>query len=189
MKAITLTQPWASLMVAKRTPQATHAVKWIETRSWQLRKTPLPLRVAIHAAQSIDAQTRRYITKPDLPRPSKFKQPYAQALSLGGLSFVNPWLPGAQERHGAIPRGAIVGCATLWKIEASELADAKIAELDPLCYALGLFTPGRFAWYFERPYQLATPIPCRGALSLWTVPEEHRATLEQHDPHYYETER
>ena len=36
----------------------------------------------------------------------------------------------------------------------------------------GDFTPGRWAWVMEDVQPLPEPVPCRGWLGIWTVPDD-----------------
>lgn len=84
MKAITLWQPWASLLVAGE--------KKVETRSWRF-PYKMPIVLAIHAAKKWD----NYLAE------LAWSQPFHSALQRCGL------LNG----RGSIPRGAIVGIVQL----------------------------------------------------------------------------
>jgi hypothetical protein len=49
--------------------------------------------------------------------------------------------------------------------------------LKPMEVAFGDYTPGRWAWALSHVQAFATPVSCKGALSLWTVPEAVEAQL------------
>jgi hypothetical protein len=86
MKALTLTQPWASLVAI--------GAKRIETRSWSTKyRGP----IAIHAAK-------------DMPRSARlfaYRDPAGQVLNEGGI------LLGGDCKE--LPRGAIVAVARLYR--------------------------------------------------------------------------
>lgn len=171
MKALSLTQPWASLCVAPDPTAPWRAVKPIETRSWRVTQKHLPMRLAIHASLGITREMRLWIT--DRTRGSlrsHFVGWYGEALELAGLSRADPWhstAPGDK-----IPLGAIIGSVTLVGcVPSDEVADGwKRGAVTDLTYHLGDFSPGRWGWIFTRPVPLARPIPCRGKQGLWTVP-------------------
>lgn len=140
MKAITIWQPWASLLVKGQ--------KLYETRSWA---TSYQGPIAIHAAKR---SVRRAI----------------DALAAGGmdgwetLRHMESLLecPGAL---GQLPTGAVIGKARL--VRCNLIDETFVAQLAPQERALGDFTLGRYAWEFEQMAQLAAPIPARGAQGLW----------------------
>lgn len=129
MKALSLTQPWASLIALKH--------KSIETRSWQTRFRG---RIAIHAAKGYPASARAF------------------AHSMWENGLVPPMLP----------LGEIVGTALLLNCV---LTQDVVANLSALERTVG-DGPGRYTWLLSEVRQLPQPIPCCGALGLWTVPVE-----------------
>lgn len=185
MKAITLTQPWASLIVEKEHAGATdrYAIKSIESRSWYLRPESLPMRVAVHAAKGIDPLLRANITK-ILPgkRARIFTGPYAQGLLRAGLPPTDPW---AHPTAPTVPLGAIIGCVTVVRIVPADVVTAmwKRGELSDLVYELGNFAAGRFGWVLRDPISFATPIACSGRQGLWTVPPPIACEIVNADPH------
>ena len=70
---------------------------------------------------------------------------------------------------GEITLGAIVGVA--WITGCTETArtleNCDISEDEQV---FGDWTPGRYAWRLERAQQI-TPIPIKGALGLWILPD------------------
>ncbi len=127
MKAITVLQPWATLLI---TGASRYAV-----RSWQTSyRGPL----LIHAG-------RRLVTH----------GPYRAALQT--CAFLD-----------RMPRGCILGFA--------ELTDCLPVEAvaEP---GLGDTRPGAWAWRLERPTRLARPLPLRGVLGVYEVPDDF---LEAH---------
>lgn len=76
-------------------------------------------------------------------------------------------------RPTACPPGAIVAIADLVAVDhtTSYLA-LHTAERFPLEVVFGDFTRGRYVWLLENVRRLEEPVPCKGALGLWTVPEE-----------------
>ena len=136
MKALTLTQPWASLVA--------RSMKQVETRSWHTSYTGL---LAIHAAKGY-------------PR---FAKEFTLELQAKQLLPVE-----------TLPLSAIVALVHL-----EECLDTGGVVVSALERSLGDYTPGRFAWFFNPGsiVALSKPIPCRGALGLWTVPDEIAARL------------
>lgn len=185
MKALTLTQPWASLVVARPgyRPTSLFAIKPIETRPWYIRPERLPMRLAIHAGLGIDRMLRAQITVRIGGVMREFARPYAQALALAGLPLFDPW---AHPGRG-VPIGAIIGCVTLTRIEPADQITAmwKRGQIDDLTYHLGNFSPGRFAWFMRDPFVLPRPIPIAGMQRLWTVPPPVACDIEAADPYYH----
>jgi hypothetical protein len=147
MKALTVAQPWATLIAI--------GAKRIETRSWTIRhRGPL----AIHAARAFPRIAR------DLARTS----PFAEALAAGRAPLLLP-------RGVVIATCTLVDvlpCTTRNLVPATgSLIAAHAAEHD---HEFGDFTPGRFAWLLADVHPLPEPVPARGRLGLWdwTPPAE-----------------
>lgn len=147
MKAISMTQPWATLLAI--------GANEIETRGWSTRyRGPL----AIHAAKNFPAGARA------LCRQS----PFRETLAAAGYS---------DERQ--LPLGAIIARAELVEVmsfdaSSAALIRARSAEgtLPPHEVDFGDFSAGRFGFVVRGVCQLREPIPARGMLSLWEVPQE-----------------
>lgn len=158
MKALTLTQPWATLVAT--------GAKRIETRSWSTSyRGPL----AIHAGKGLGPVGGRSGLM-DLCRREPFLTKLVAAGYLG-----TPMLP-----LGAIV--AVVELAwvvpTTWVSATGRTTVHSVAgpaefELADQERAFGDYTPGRYAWLLRDIRALPTPIPARGGLGLWdwTPPE------------------
>jgi hypothetical protein len=138
MKALSLTQPWATLVAI--------GAKRIETRSWATRyRGPL----AIHASKGwskedsalIDIEPFRAALYPNwIGRPSHM--PRGFIIATARLVHVEPtWFGGYSSTRMPAP-------------ESAE-------------FAFGDYSRGRFMWLLEDIVALADPIPARGALGLW----------------------
>lgn len=142
MKALTLTQPWATLVAC--------GAKRIETRSWTTSyRGPL----AIHAAKGWRGEHRTAcVIEP-------FYTELRRALG-----------PDANTIHD-LPRGAIIATVDLVDVLLiGSDGDLLIGyNVPPLEEAFGDFTSGRYAWMLANA-QLVDPVQCRGALGLWNVP-------------------
>lgn len=167
LKALTLTQPWATLVAAGE--------KRIETRSWS---TPYRGLIAIHAAKSF----------PSWAKDTCSEHPFYELL----VKHRCLWPFGdetltykAAEHYAALPLGSIVAIARLVDVVSTGNTrhDSRrgcpafcISQgtwgLNPQEYAFGDFTPGRFAWLLADVRPLPEPLPCKGALGLWTVPND-----------------
>lgn len=147
MKALTVYQPWASLLVA--------GVKNIETRSWWTGYREL---LAIHAAKFSVEQTV------DLLGYEEFMRLHNICID-HGLGPINE-----------LPRGCILGerwLAECLPVEdvfwgSPEMREPEIA----LERSLGDWTVGRYAWCFsETRVVFDPPIPWRGQQRLWDLPD------------------
>jgi activating signal cointegrator 1 len=161
MKALTLTQPWATLVaIGEKT--------W-ETRSWSTSyRGPL----LIHAAKSFPKDCR------DLCAEEPFRT------ALGDIGHLDSWreLP----RGAVVAVAELVACA---RIDATFIRAMQVLIDDVLVPTwedeFGNYTPGRFAWRLENVRPATEPISCRGALGLWEPPtdvmEQVRAQIEALD--------
>jgi hypothetical protein len=178
VKALSLTQPWASLVSLGQ--------KRIETRSWP---TSYRGELAIHASARF----------PVVDRILCLREPFASALVAGGVPETL-WTDGSRGRGAdwaALPLGAIVavaqlvGCISTEEVTSQQLArqpapyqwviDVRrtFLEIPETECAFGDYSPGRYAWLLEDVRQLPTPVPCRGALGLWQVPPDVEAMVRQ----------
>lgn len=138
MKAITIKQPWASLIVLGE--------KRFETRSWQTKyRGPL----AIHAGKSVDKEA--------------CKDPWIKGvLKECGITSYKDLPTGV-----VLATVELVDCykveATLGY--ASVLSKGK--TVDGLEVAFGDYTEGRYAWELGNLQVLPLPIVAKGQLSLW----------------------
>jgi len=170
MKAITLWQPWASLIAC--------GAKKYETRSWY---TNYRGKIAIHASKK----------KP--PRQDEFDYEVFSAIT-GALSKAyrgwrfDWWLgghtvyPDGTYSGHAMPLGSIVAVAELvgcrrmvtkglnsgelgfYRIEGESVAFETVTEEEKL---FGDWQSGRYAWELANVEELETPIPVKGAQGLW----------------------
>lgn len=145
MKALTLTQPWATLVAI--------GAKKIETRSW-----PTTYRgpIAIHAAKGF----------PDYARVCCHDVPFGGVLSAAGYRDEEE-LP-----RGVIV--AVATLAECWDFDEESAERIRGArdlwpehEVD-----FGDFTPGRYGFRLDDVLRLATPVPARGMLNLWDLPAD-----------------
>ena len=149
MKAITLQDPWASLVRLNE--------KHIETRSWSTKyRGPL----LIHASKKSDVKNLNLA----------LTEPFYSALSMQ-RSIVNG-IP----KFGYNPGCIIAKCnlADCIRIIAGDglfhpvrayLMNGSTVEGNE--YYFGDYTPGRFAWILKDIEPLEKPIPAKGRLGLW----------------------
>jgi activating signal cointegrator 1 len=162
MKAITLSQPWATLVAI--------GAKRIETRGWSTKyRGPL----AIHAAKGLGGLGME---------PSGFGLEFDLDLLCREPKFVDCLLNAGYTRTSMLPRGQVVAICDLVSVREILPAPSKRElpgwewagpdgtnyrfELDDREYAFGDYTAGRHAWLLHNVRQI-TPVPAKGALGLW----------------------
>jgi hypothetical protein len=161
MKALTLYQPWATLVAI--------GAKRIETRSWSTNyRGPL----AIHAGKN-----RRYINKSS-DHCVWDVDPFYIALADGGaISKFN-----ATEDEFTI--GCIVATCELVGCYQIDINDLRPKSMEgwlvagktwgrtPQELAFGDYTIGRYMWFLNKVKKLEEPIPAKGAMGLWEWNDE-----------------
>lgn len=160
MRALTIYQPWATLIAA--------GIKRYETRSWAPPAEAIGGELAIHAGQA-------EVPFDDLPA--------ALRRELDRLFGTNP-----SRWFGTFPHGAVVctcrltGAYRLARPDNRPNSDPGLGRLLDICAAVpgsrcapeirvdafGDFSPGRWAWRLEDIRALHPPIHCRGYQRLWT---------------------
>lgn len=165
MKAITIWQPWASLLA--------HRVKTYETRSWA---TAYRGPIAIHAAAIGVPQVLKKCFHEEGDRMIFMD---AIAKGLKGCYTIEE----IERVLNELPTGCVVATANLvgcHKIAAIHgerarcfgndpfigLGDGKTYTPDDTEYALGDWSNGRFAWEFS-DMKLIDPVPVKGKQGLW----------------------
>jgi hypothetical protein len=141
MKAISLIQPWASLIVM--------GVKKFETRSW---KTEYRGNLLIHASSKLPTDFQ----KDKFTEGSYFKDYIADMELLPYGAVI-----------GKVNLVGIYGTEDLISPQAL-FKDVLISEHEK---AFGDYSQGRYAWALEEALLFKTPIPYRGALGIWEFPD------------------
>lgn len=145
MKAISLTQPWASLVV--------YGLKQFETRSWSTDyRGPL----AIHASKGFPTICQALCTR----------EPFADALKSIGVHEAAS-LPLGQ----VIGTVTLTGCYQIGfgRLTAAErLAMCGVKPHPELEF--GDYQEGRWMWRLENASVMRTPAPAKGALRFWEWP-------------------
>jgi hypothetical protein len=121
-------------------------VKPFEARSWS---TPFRGEIAIHASSAIKGWVRDACQTDRLIR---------KALRRAGIDNIDD-----------LPRGTVIGTAVIQNIHRAKTIES---ELTPDIFALcGDLYEDDFLWRLERPKELRIPVPVKGKLNLWTLPE------------------
>ena len=147
MKIITLTQPWATLVIA--------GAKRLETRSWS---TAYRGELGIHAAKGFPRWAREICAE----------EPFASILA--EASSVNSWtdLPTAQ----LLGHVNLTGCYPTSSVAANLSAAAYMVGKQRVDVSspereFGDFSPGRYAWPLEDPVEFDEYVPMKGQLGLY----------------------
>jgi len=157
MRALTLFDPWATLVVLGE--------KHYESRSWGTSHRGL---LAIHVSKTL----------PKVAQQCFGVEPFMSALleHFPGEGSV-PLYPGC-----IIGTVEVMECEqTIFGGVSENDSDRRgyRVRLSSNELAFGDFSDGRYAWKLTNPRRLATPIPCAGHQRLWIVPPEIEATLKE----------
>lgn len=138
MKALSLKQPWATLIAV--------GAKHIETRSWSTTyRGPL----AIHASKSIS------LAEASLCCEEAFR---------GALETGSYWFDGTYKRNPfRLPLSAVIAIAML--VDVRQITTSNIPGEPERSF--GAYAPGRYAWMLCDILSLLEPFPARGSLGLW----------------------
>ena len=147
MKAITLTQPWATLVAI--------GAKKIETRSWPTKyRGP----IAIHAAKAFPGWAKQtceeYLFQRALGLPDR---------SEGDLQ---KWMDAMRDGIKALPLGQVIATARIVNCIETHLIERFVQPFTEQERAFGDYTPGRYGFLLEDVRQIE-PAPAKGALGLW----------------------
>ncbi|MFF5994262.1 ASCH domain-containing protein [Lysinibacillus sp. KU-BSD001] len=140
MKAITIKQPWATLIALGE--------KKFETRSWQTKHRGS---LAIHAGKSVDKEACDDIE-------------IKLALAKHGITSYKQLPIGA-----VIATAEMVQCHGITKdwCEFGVAETDKGAKIEGDEYWFGYYEEGRYAWELANVKVLEEPVPAKGQLSLW----------------------
>lgn len=137
MRAITLTQPWATLVAI--------GAKQVETRSWSTNyRGPL----AIHTAKGF----------PGWARELCYDEPFLSALEQARVG------PAGFPLGKVIATAELINVQRIGYhvMPLHQTNEGHQREL-----AFGDYSKGRYAWFLGNVQPLPEPVPARGALGLW----------------------
>ena len=154
MRALTLTQPWATLVAI--------GANVIETRDWP---TKYRGRFAIHAAKGFPRDARALCRK----------RPCRDALAAGGYTTADALPRGAIVAVVTLESLLVCGPSTLEEIRAR----SKRGELPAHEADFGDFSDGRYGFVLNDVSRVDPPVPARGMLGFWEVPAEIEAVVRQ----------
>lgn len=154
MKALTLWQPWATLLA--------HGRKRIETRSWRPRYVREPFYLAVHAS-SYWSKALHGMT---------CQEPFRSELAQCGVRVVDQ-----------MSMSAVVGVVRVLQcVQTVEIAEGGrfAGLLTEKEGKFGDYTPGRWGWVCDQFLPFPEPVPCKGQRFLWEwKPLEGLAALER----------
>ena len=148
MKAITLTQPYATLVAV--------GAKKIETRSWA---TSFRGQIAIHAAKGFPGEAKRFCESRMLCRVLGWPECPA--------TLTQEWLDDNARRIKALPVGCVLATADLVNCVDTGSIRRYVQPFTEQEEAFGNYNPGRYGFLLENVVQLAAPVPAKGSLGLW----------------------
>jgi hypothetical protein len=156
MRALSLWQPWATLVVA--------GAKRFETRSWATSyRGPL----LIHAAKKKDIDSLELCKA----------EPFRSALITAGIDFIRNLPFGALLGTVELVRCLRTESAiSEWSVYEDGAAETYAVEIE-----FGDYSPGRFAWELRDPKRFAEPVPYRGRQQLFDVPDELITDVTDYD--------
>lgn len=143
MKAITIIQPWATLIALGE--------KQFETRSWFTKHRG---ELAIHAGKKID---REVCEVPEIKTALKRHGYTADSLPIGAIvaigNLTECWSIGTDYQSGM----SLLYNGTDGQDKRVSLKEEKF----------GFYYPGRYAWEMSDVNRLPEPIPAKGQQGLW----------------------
>lgn len=144
MKAISIKQPWASLIV--------HGIKDIENRTWACPKKYIGQRVLIHASGSHGKKFKVNLTNEQIKVAFAT---IAEGCMLGNLPF-----------------GSIIGSVQIvdCTFNHSSIWAEKSKGVSPGGHVTDEKEPIIYNWVLANPILFKEPIPAKGKLSFWDYP-------------------
>lgn len=150
MRALTIKQPWASLIIGWHDDRgAWHpGPKSIENRGWRPPQSMIGEQIAIHAGKSEDDSVGASI------RSSKH-------IYNPGTSDITDHYRDYPGRAAPLPLGAVIGVAMLV---------GAVDSMSVLCSEDAEWYMGEIGLVLRKRISIPEPVPCRGALGFWTLP-------------------
>jgi hypothetical protein len=140
MKAITLWQPWASLVAL--------GPKKVETRSWTTKHRG---ELAIHSASAMPS---RYLGRSRYGK--EFGDQLQQVLGCPPHELMSKTM--------ALPRGFVLCIVRLLDVIPVDRCREDLSERERI---FGNYDDGRYAWFLEMVHVLKEPVPAKGNRMLW----------------------
>jgi hypothetical protein len=162
LRALTVRQPWAGCIA--------HLDKRVENRTWPCPAKYIGTRIAVHAASAVD--DAEFISVPD---SDKWATLFASTAEWDAWRF---WHLGTAKRRDVtswppkLALGAVVAVATITACHYDQDPECHGDPRTAGCLCSAWARVCKFHWQLADVRPLAEPVPAKGALGLWTVPEE-----------------
>ena len=169
MMAVTLHQPWASLIAT--------GLKTVETRSWPGRASLIGERIAIHAGRRNTKAIREACVS--LTPHAVVENPVFH----DGDIWVNVRDAAAPDGVSVqrYPLGVIVATARLKAVAcvtvqqskregyviAASIRETRARDYEVQVDPYGDFSPGRWLWFLDQIEPVSPPVPARGKQGFW----------------------
>jgi len=148
MRALSLWQPWASLMAV--------GAKKIETRSWPTNYRGL---VAIHASKRFAEEERMLLGQ----------KRFHDALDL---------YYEIKDQRLDLPLGAFIAVGRLHRVLSTTRDAVAIPSQNTDEFWFGDYSENRYMWVFDDIWKLKEPVYARGYQGLWAPSESERDVIE-----------
>jgi hypothetical protein len=150
VKALSLTQPWATLVAL--------GAKRIETRSWS---TSFRGPIAIHASKRFPRDCQELCAN----------EPFLSVLKAAGFTNTNELPNGAIVAMCRLVHVFLTGDTLNYHDRSRTIRgpNGLTYEITPQEIAFGDYSPGRYGWALAEVCRLPQPIPAKGSLGLWNV--------------------
>ena len=155
MKALTLVQPWATLIAL--------GIKRYETRSWGTSyRGPLAIHAGVQMDRGATLFAKDIVTEP-LVQKGFMTEPERR---LASLEWVDKGrIP--KSLADRFPRGVVLGVVDLVDcIRTGQANSGSFQEVEHWC---GDLSPGRFAWKLINWRAVVPPRAAKGKLGLWDI--------------------
>ena len=152
MRALTLHQPWAQLMV--------WGLKNVETRSWPAPRNLIGERIAIHAGKRRARPTKWNI---EVQRVVLQGAGSSHSMPMGAV-VATARLIECMQVIGEIDDNGLVNCSGF-----GDLGDGPEYEATITTDPYGDFSVGRWLWVFQ-DLRRVEPVPVNGRQGVWTLP-------------------
>ena len=133
----------------------------VENRSWRPDRLMLGRKIALHASAKWDRGGARFIRRTLATLGLEAKAPPASSAPRGAI-LGSAMLVAAMRKEGS--RGEVVG---------------PIVDGDADLLAASPWSFGPWIWVLGDVHELPKPVPCKGALGIWRVPEEVAARVRE----------
>lgn len=170
MKAISLWQPWATLIAA--------GIKPFETRSWAPPRSLIGQTIAIHAARKVDKDAAALAEELVYGQRGHDIADHIEAISSEDHVLDHRYI--AAFGHAVLPVGVVVCTARLdaaFRMGPNGTVTERITSRPmPECFTpriddYGDFSPGRWVWLLKDVHPFNPPLPAVGKQGFFELPQ------------------